>query len=185
MKNIYILLTRTGTVPARMIRKLKGEGFSHVSIALSPTTDHFYSYARRRIHNPLVAGFVIEDIHAGVFAQYPDAYSALYSLEISDKAYDTVRHSINYFINHYDQCTYSFLGMFTLALGIKLNRKKKFTCSQFVARLLNDTNEIECPKDPSLMLPNDFPSIPRMHLIYKGPLDSCNYSSSAKKQKVI
>lgn len=183
-RHVYILLSRTETVPARIIRALKGEGYSHVSLALTPTTDKFYSFARRRIHNPLIAGFVIENIHKGVFSHYPDCKSALYSLDVSEEAYSSISNTINNFISHYDKSKYSFKGMFALAFGIRIKQNNKFTCSQFVAHTLEKANAISCPKDPYLMLPNDFKKISDLHLIYEGPLKNCNYDSFIKESIV-
>jgi hypothetical protein len=174
---VYILLSKTETIPAKIIRALKGDVFSHVSISLSKTTDKFYSFARRRIHNPLIAGFVVENIHTGVFGQYPDCLSALYCLEVSDESYNQIEKSINYFIEHYKESKYSFKGMFALAFGKRINQKNKYTCSQFVAHTLQNSNALDLPKDPYLMLPNDFSDIDSLKLIYKGPLKNCNYDA--------
>lgn len=172
-KRVFILLSRTETVPARVIRKLKGDGYSHVSLAIEPSTDKFYSFARRRIHNPLIAGFVSEDLHSGVFGNYPDCQSALYSLEVTEEAYQVISTTINHFIDNYARSKYSFIGMFALAFGIKIKLKNKFTCSQFVANTLKNANAISFPKDPCLMLPNDFSKLPELLLIYEGPLKNC------------
>lgn len=183
-RQVFILLSRTETVPARMIRALKGEGYSHVSLALEPATDKFYSFARRRLHNPLVAGFVVENIHAGVFANYPTCRSALYSLDVSEEAYRSISETINHFISNYDSAKYSFVGMFALAFGIKLKQKRKFTCSQFVAYTLQKANAVSLPKDPCLMLPKDFQNIPALRLIYEGELKDCNYDAFNSKVTV-
>ncbi len=189
MKKIYILLSRTNTVPARIIRAVAGGTYSHVSLALIPDTGCFYSYARRKLKNPLCAGLVTENIHTQVFAMYPEAPVELYQLSISDEAYAKIREALSYFLSHYEEATYNFLGMLLLALGIRLKRKYKFTCSQFVALLLSDTKEITLPKDPYLMLPNDFRKIEKMELIYKGPLKTCSFENSLPfhscKHKVI
>lgn len=172
-KQVYILLSRTETVPARVIRKLKGDGYSHVSLAIEPSTNKFYSFARRKINNPLIAGFVLEDLHSGVFGNYPNCKSALYSLEVTEEAYQSISTTINHFINNYARSKYSFIGMFALAFGIKIKLKNKFTCSQFVANTLNNAGAIDFPKDPCLMLPNDFSKMPELHLIYEGALKNC------------
>ena len=120
MKKIYILLTRTGTVPARMIHAVKGGIFTHTSLSLTPSTDNFYSYARRKIKNPLKAGFIVENIHTDVFALYPDCHSAVYALSVSDKAYEKMKKKITFFHNNYKKATYNFLGLFAMAFGIKI-----------------------------------------------------------------
>ena len=176
MKNIYILLSRTDTVPARVIRMLTPGEFSHVSVALSPRADRFYSYARRHVNNPLFAGFISENIHTKVFARYPNAHCALYSIEVSDEGYEKAKKLILYFRKHRKEATYSFLGAAAMKMGLKIKRKYKFTCSQFAAFLLYYTNEVSLPKDPYLMLPNDFMDIKNIKLLYDGTLKDCKIS---------
>lgn len=173
MKKIYILLTRTGTMPARIIHFFKGGTFTHTSISLTPSTDCLYSYARRKINNPLNAGLIIENIHTEVFALYPDCHCALYCMEVSDEAYEKMQKEITFFFENYKKAKYNFFGLIPLALGIRLRRKFRLTCSQFVARILESSHEIELPKDPYLMLPNDFPDIGGIRMIYDGKLVEC------------
>lgn len=173
MKKIYFLLSRTNTVPARVIRVFAKGEFSHVSVALYPRTDKLYSYARRHINNPLFAGFISEDIHTKVFARYPDAHCAVYELEVSDEGYERAKKLIRYFRNHRKEATYNFLGAFLVKIGLPIKRKHKFTCSQFAAFLLHYTGDVTLPKDPYLMLPNDFPKIKNVKLIFDGALKDC------------
>ena len=179
MKKIYILLSKTGTMPAQVIHKIKGGRFAHVSLSLTPSTDCFYSFARRKIHNTLVAGFVTENIHTGVFSWYPECDCALYMMDVTDKAYDAIKAGITDFIKNYKKAKYNFIGMLPLAFGIKIKRKYRLTCSQFVALMLHRTGEIKLPKDPFLMLPNDFMDIEGLKVIYEGPLKDCAIPSTA------
>lgn len=173
MKKIYILLSRTDTVPARVIRVFAKGEFSHVSVSLLPRTDHFYSYARRHINNPMFAGFISENIHTKVFARYPHAHCAVYCIEVSDEGYERAKRLIRFFIKNKEKATYSFLGAATVKLGLKIKRKYKFTCSQFAAFLLHYTGDVKLPKDPLFMLPNDFPQIDGIKLLYDGTLENC------------
>ncbi len=179
MKDIYILLTKTGTVPARMIHVFKGGAFTHTSLSMTPSTDCLYSYARRKIKNPFVAGLITENIHTEVFAMYPDCPCALYRLTVSDVAYDTMMREITHYMNNYKRAKYNFLGLLPLALGIKIKRKFRLTCSQFVAVILDKSHEIELPKDPYVMLPNDFKDINGIELVYDGILKDCKISVPA------
>lgn len=173
MKKIYILLTRTDTIPARIIRKfVKGE-FSHTSISFLPRTDKFYSFARRKINNPMFAGFISEDIHTKVFAKYPNAHSALYCLDVEDDAYERATDIIRDFREHRKEATYSFVGAVGMKIGLKIKRGYKFTCSQFVAFVISASGAAALPKDPYLMMPCDFMLIEGIKLIYDGPLKDC------------
>ena len=178
MKTIYILLSKTGTIPARVIRKFNNGSFSHTSISLVPETNCFYSFGRRKLHNILIAGFITEDIHTCVYGKYPNAFCGLYSLDVSDKTYEIISDEITNCKNNYKRSKYNFLGWLSLAFGLKLKRKHKFTCSQFVAHVISKSGEIKLPKDPWLMMPGDFPSIEGIKLVYEGPIKNCKASTS-------
>ena len=182
MKKVYVLLSGTGTVPARVIRKIKCGKFSHTSLALTPDTAKFYSYARRRLHNLLVAGFIHENIHTHVFAQYPDAPCALYSLSISDEGYERIREMIADCDANYKKAKYNFVGLFALGFGIKVKCKYRYTCSQFVAVSLDRSGDVKLPKDPYLMTPTDFMQIEGIELIYEGVLKDCNFDADTLVQ---
>lgn len=173
MKQIYILLSRTGTIPSKLIHTMTRGDFTHVSISLRPTTDRLYSYARRTINNPLHAGLIVENIHTDVFARYPDCQCSLLELSVSDEAYLKMQRCIRFFMKHYQKATYNFLGVLPLRLGIRWPRRFRLTCSQFVAVVLSSSKEVTLPKDPYLMLPNDFKQIPGIRQIYSGILADC------------
>ena len=175
VKQVYILLSRTGTVPSYLIHKMTPGTFTHTSLALTPETDRFYSYARRTLHNPLNAGIILEDIHDFVFAQYPNCHCALFALEVSDEGYERIRARIEHYLQHYKKAKYNFLGIVPLRMGIRIPRKFRLVCSQFVAVALSAAEELALPKDPYLMLPNDFPKIETIRKIYEGPLKDCRF----------
>ena len=173
LKKIYILLSKTGTFPSKMIHFFKGGEFTHTSISLEPRTDRFFSYARRKLNNTLIAGFIIEDIHTGVFARYPNCSCKLFSIDISDEAYKSIQQEISKYMEFYEKAKYNFLGIFTSIFGRSVKRDMKHTCSQFVATLLEKSNALELPKKADRMLPNDFMKIKGINLLYSGILDNC------------
>lgn len=179
MKRIYILLSRTGTVPSRFIHYFKGGEFTHTSLSLEPRTDRFFSYARRKLNNTLIAGFIIEDIHKGVFSRYPNCSCKLFELEITDEAYSKIQEILVTYMENYEKAKYSFVGMFTSIFGSSVKRPLKHTCSQFIATLLEESNAAVLPKKAEAMLPNDFMEIENIKLIYQGILDNCSITDKS------
>ncbi len=170
MKTIYILLSRSNTLCARVIRQATSCRYNHVSIALEGSLSTFYSFARRKINNPLIAGFIAEDPQSGIFARYGRQPCALYALRIEDEAHARLGERIAEYLRDYDSYRYNFLGVPLCFFGIPLERKHHFLCSQFVASMLDDTGACTLPRPVSLMQPMDFSAIPELRLIYSGPL---------------
>ncbi|MBE6596339.1 MAG: hypothetical protein E7641_01590 [Ruminococcaceae bacterium] len=181
MKKIYILLSATKTLPSRLIHTIMKGGYTHASIALEPRSDKLYSFARRTLNNPLNAGFIIEDLHKFVYSRYENCPCAVYSVEVSDEAYEKAKNIVGKFVENKKVLNYNFLGLLPAKLGIKFERKKNFTCSQFVASVLHYSGAVELPKHPSLMMPNDFPKLEGVKLIYTGTIKNCFLESHRKE----
>ncbi|MBR7185478.1 MAG: hypothetical protein IKD37_07715 [Clostridia bacterium] len=170
MKTVYVLLSRTNTVCGRLIRMTTACRYNHVSISLDADRQTFYSFARRRMHNPLVAGFIREGLHSGIFYQNRMQPCALYALEVSEEIFAALEAKIETFFAQYDRYRYNFLGVPLCYLGIPYARRHHYLCSQFVAQMLADTGLCTLPKPLWLMQPMDFIAIPELRLIYTGPL---------------
>ena len=177
MKTVYLMLTKTGTVPSRLIHCFVRGKYTHTSLAIRPRTDEFYSFARKRLHNPLCAGFLVENIHTFVFSKYPDSNCAVYAIDVSDEAYERMETMIQSFIDNSERYKYNFLGLIPSKIGIEYDRKHHFTCSQFVATVLHNSGAVELPKPPSLMMPCDFLKLQNISPVYQGKLKDCKIST--------
>ncbi len=184
MKKVYVVLSRTGTGPSRLIRLATKSQFTHSSLALIPCRHSLYSFARRRLHNFLIAGFFHEDVDAFVFAKYPDAPCAVYEITVSDQAYSKMADKIAEFEKRYSKHTYSFTGIVTTQIGIRRELKYKYTCSQFVSSILQASEEIELPKHPSLMKPIDLTKVSGAKLIYSGTIKNISFNLKNDEQKI-
>ncbi|MBQ8849927.1 MAG: hypothetical protein IJ011_06335 [Clostridia bacterium] len=181
MKQVYVLLSRTDTVTSRIVHAFTHGTYTHASLAITPETDSFYSYARRRLYNFLIGGIIKEDVNSFVFARFPNSNCALFELDVSDGDYERIKGQVDFCLDNYDRATYSFAGAALMRLGIIWRRKYKFTCSQFVAICLAQAEGITLPKDPYLMLPHDFVKIAGMRKIYEGKIKDCNFAGAVDK----
>ena len=68
-RKLYILISKTHTVPARIIKFWTKEPYAHASNALDLELREMYSFARKGIYNPFNCGFIIEDIDTGIFGR--------------------------------------------------------------------------------------------------------------------
>ena len=184
MKKLYVLLSKTQTRPSRFIHHFTGGAFTHVSLALTPETDRFYSFARRSLRNPFKAGMIVENTNTMIFALFPDCPCALYEIEVSDEGYAKAEQIVKMRLSNYKKSKYNFFGALLLRWGIRIKRKWKLVCSQFVALILEESGAAILPKDPYLMLPNDFLNIKEMKKIYDGPLKNCNFSTTSALSEV-
>lgn len=74
-KEMYILLTDTGTLLSKLIKCFTNAPYNHVSIVFDKRLDEVYSFGRKEPRNPFIAGFIREDVylvHTDTFIK-PDA----------------------------------------------------------------------------------------------------------------
>lgn len=170
MPCVYILLTRTDTLFARLLHGLGGSRYTHASLALDRDLGHLYSFARRYEPFMLPGGFIREDIHAGVFGRCGGADSLLLELPVSPAAYEAIREQLA-LMDCARRCwDYDVLGLVLAGLGIAHDRPGKCFCSQFVARVLEGAGALTLPRHPSLIRPQDFAAMPGLRPVYQGPL---------------
>jgi len=167
---IYILLSRTHTIPARLIRMFTGAAYSHSSIAMDVELKELYSFARRRIYNPFNAGFVDEDIESGIFGRDKNVYCCVYALPVTDRQYKIVRDELKHFIRNRDLYDYNFKGLVGVLFGKNVARDNNYFCSQFVSYILSRGGIELFEKEHGLVQPCDFHQQLEKQKIYEGKL---------------
>ena len=169
-RNIYILLTDTGTWFSRMIKLYTKAPYNHASISIDENLEELYSFGRKVYYNPLSAGFIKERMDQGVFFYKKNTKCLIYKIEVSEKQYNQFTKNIAQFKCFKDQYRYNLLGVMAIAVNKRLIRKNAFTCSQFVASMLVTSGIHQFEKYIELITPEDIAKIPQLTLIYEGKL---------------
>ncbi len=172
-RNIYLLLTDTGTWFSRMIKLYTKAPYNHASISLDEHLKELYSFGRKVYFNPLSAGFIKEGVDRGVFLYKKNTKCIVYKMSVSEYQYNEILRKIAQFKYFEDQYRYNLLGVMAIAMNKRIKRKNAFTCSQFVASILDSSNIHVFDKYIELITPNDITKIPQLQLIYEGKL--CDY----------
>lgn len=175
-RKIYLLLTKTGTRFSGMISKATGYEYSHASLSLDKKLTNLYSFGRKNMLFPFIAGFVKEDIDSGVFEKYKDTKCILYEIEVTLDVYNSIEKIINRFLKEKHNYKYNFLGIPFIFFDIPYRREKHFLCSQFVAYVLHKSGAVKLDREFTIMKPSDFMSIVNKKLIYNGFLRQYRYS---------
>jgi len=170
MKDIYILQMHTGTIPGNIIKFLTRYKYSHILLSLDNSLSRMYSFGRKNIHNPLNAGFVIEDIDGKFFHKFNKTHCRIYKVTINDEQYHKLETILNEFENNKDEYRYDIVGLILKYFFIPIKREKHYVCSQFVAEVLTKAKIVEFGKSTSLVRPKDFEKLSCGDEIYSGLL---------------
>lgn len=175
-KQVYILLTNTGSLLTRLIKLYTKKPYNHASIAFDRQLSEVYSFGRKTVRNPFIGGFVKEDVKAGLFKQ---ADCAIYSMTVTKDQIQKIKQHLKPFEVQKKDYRYNFLGLFGVMFNKPIKRKNAFFCSQFVAYLLKESNIIAFDKPLPLITPHDLQHSPKFQIVYEGKLK--NYHNENEK----
>ena len=167
-KNVYIVLTYTGTIVSKIVKLYTRKEFSHVSIALDQKLEEMYSFGRLNPYNPFKGGFVREGINIGTFKRFKNTKSAVYSLSLTEEQYEEIKKIIQKMNKKHKLYKFNKIGLFAVAIHYKYERENYFYCAEFVKYLLEQAG-INM-NIPEIVKPMDFKELDNLNLEYKGIL---------------
>ncbi len=179
MKNIYLVLTYTGTILSRVIRYYTKEEYAHVSISLDKELNEMYSFGRIFPYIAFVGGFVHESIDKGTFKRFKNTQAEICSIEVTDEQYDKLKILIHKFEVNKGIYSFNIIGLAAIAFKKRIRLKNHFYCAEFVKYALEES-EIEVNL-PELARPQDFGKLEKINICYKGKLNDYNI----KKRKSL
>ena len=167
-REIYIVLSRTGTMFSNIIALFTQKEYSHVSLSLDSSFTQMFSFGRKIPSKVLPAGLVEENLYDGVFAMYPNSRCLVYKVNITDEQFTYLQNEINNFFENKDKYKYSVLGTVTAYFNKPHKREYYYFCSQFVAELLINSGIYKTDKLPEVIKPMDLLEIENKTLFYEG-----------------
>ena len=170
--NLYIVLSKTNTVLGRVIRKYLKVEYNHCSISLDASLEELYSFGRKRVHNFILAGFVVEGKDRGFFKVYNDANISVLQWPVTKNEWEKVKRNIEQFKANKKMYKYNILGLISCSFEIPFSRKNEYFCSQFVADLLDQSGVYCFDKDPRLVKPHEFLELDNLTTTYTGKIGS-------------
>ncbi len=169
MSKIYIVLTYSGTFLSKLVKIYTQKEYSHVSLALDEDLREMYSFGRLNPYVPFFAGFVRESPNFGTFKRFSKTKTKIYSLEVDEIQYEKIRRIIKKIDLDKKYYKFNLIGLFAVALHLKIKREKSFYCAEFVKYVFDNSNlQI---KLPDLVKPTDFANIEGCSEVYTGMLN--------------
>ncbi|WP_198536475.1 hypothetical protein [Paenibacillus sp. DMB5] len=166
-KNIYIVLTGTGTAFSGLIKWFTKAELNHASIAFDRELQEVYSFGRKKVHNPFVAGLIREHFDHPF---YSTADCAVYEMNVSLEEYDTMYNHVQGMMENQKRYKYHLLGLIGVLLNVKFNREDAYFCSHFVASVCEEASCRPVAKPSYFVTPEDFAESLCASKIYSGKL---------------
>lgn len=169
-KNVYVVVSQSGTMPSRVLRKITGAPYNHVSVSLRADLKQMYSFGRRYKYYPFWGGFVQESPTSGTFSRFPNTKAKILSVEVSDEQYEGIGGTINRMFQKRQKYHYDYLGVGLAYFKIRHQSEYSYYCSAFVKDLLQLHGVKAVESLPKVVLPIHFLDMPGAKLVYDGRL---------------
>ena len=168
MKQIYFVLTRTGTILSKIIKIYTRDEFSHSSIALDRELQQMYSFGRLNPYNAFVGGFVHEYIDKGTFKRFKNTRCKIFALDVEEEKYEKLKTNILNFEKEKSKYKFNIKGLFAVGFNIKYTKENYFYCAEFI-KYITEKSDINLNL-PELVRPESFKDVKELREIYKGLL---------------
>lgn len=169
MEYIYIAFVDTPGIFATIIRRYLKQRYVHVVIAEDKRLENAYSVGRRNPFIPFFAGFEKEEKRK-ILRAFPNAYYRICKMKCSKQQKEQIKNQLQKDYDRRFQIHYAVCGLLFLALGIPFYLKNQYTCSSYIARLLEENGIRISSKHFSMVTPKDFLKYKKMEVIYEGSL---------------
>lgn len=181
-KYVYLVLSSSSSVPARLIKFFSRNKLNHSSITLDITLHKMYSFGRLKMYNAFYAGLVKENKDEGFYKKFKDTYINLYRLPVSREVFEKTD---EYLLNAYENrksFKYNFLGVMLVPFQRPVARKNQYFCSEFVATVVNECGIRPIKRNVHTYRPHYFEELTDMELIYDGML--ADYTADVESQTI-
>ena len=167
MAHIYIAFVDTPGFFAALIRKFLKQRYIHVVISGDAMLEDAYSVGRRNPAIPFGAGFEKEE-KGKILNAFPTAAYRIYELPCTYEQKQKIMERLHNdyerrFHIHYAVCSLPFIVM-----GIPIYLKNQYTCSSYIAKLLQENGIAISDKHFSIVTPKDFLEYREMKVVFEG-----------------
>lgn len=173
MKYIYVILSQTPSIVAKIIRRVTHDEYCHSAIALDEDLREHYSFGRIYPWCALIGGFVRETVGKGTLWKFRKSEIAVLKVPIEDEQYGKLQAHLEEMYENRKKYRYNYKGLFLARRNIKFTRPYHYYCSEFVTEMLEKFGVIKKDELGEIVRPVGLLNIPSAEIIYKGKL--CDY----------
>ncbi|MBO5267080.1 MAG: hypothetical protein IJX15_05145 [Ruminiclostridium sp.] len=167
---LYIVVSQTGTILSRILKKITGAPYNHVSVSLDKNLHQMYSFGRINPYNPVWGGFVTESPDKGTFKRFHKTDAVILTHDISKEQHENIKRHLTGMWCNRKKYGYNYIGLFLAAIKLRYKHRNRFYCSEFARDVLLRFKVADSDQFPKITKPMDFLKLEDSHVIYKGKL---------------
>lgn len=167
-KYIYLVFSATQNGMGRMIRRVTGYRFNHVSVSLTAASGCMYSFARHYKDAPLYGGFVRETAQRFADDSAHAATVRVCAIPVNDAQHRRARQYLDSLLRRREQYIYNLASAATFPLGHEVRVPGAMTCIQFAIALLRRAAAPRSRLIPEFCTIRELESIYGRYAVYDG-----------------
>lgn len=180
MAHMYIALVDTPGFFAALIRRFLRQRYIHVVIAQDAELTEAYSVGRRDPAVPVFAGFEKED-RERILRAFPAAHYRVCELECTEAQKKGVMRRLQEDYQRRFHIHYAVLGLPFILMNVPFFIRDQYTCSSYIARVLQENGIQIAEKHFSLVTPRDFYEYGKLRVIFEGKLSEMAGGNPCRK----
>ena len=175
-----IALVDTPGFFAALIRRFLRQRYIHVVIASDAELKEAYSVGRRKPAVPVFAGFEKEDKES-ILHTFPTAFYRICELECTDAQKKGIMRLLQEDYQRRFHIHYAVLGLPFILMNVPFFIRNQYTCSSYIARVLQENGIRISEKHFSLVTPKDFYEYDKMCVVFEGKLSEITAGNLSQK----
>ena len=169
-RDVYIVLSQTGTLLSRILKWVTHAEYNHSSISLQADLGEMFSFGRLHAYNPFHGGFVRESTKWGTFKRFPKTRAMVMKVSVPEEDYWAMELRLSEMYENRKQYHYNFSGVLAAAFHKCLRRKNCYYCSEFVRDFIVEFGLATRDTFQDIVKPMDFLKEFSDKIIYRGEL---------------
>lgn len=169
-EKLYLVLIGTPGIFATIIKMVTRIKYIHIVLGMDEDLKDCYSFGRRNPKVPILSGFEKEEMHK-VIEKFPKALCMVTEIKCTKEQKEKVWGRIRYYEANAKRYHYTILGLPWMLFNKPFHQKRRYACSQFVARTLEDYGIRKFDKHWSIMTPRDFYEMEDKKILYVGTIE--------------
>ena len=169
-EKLYLVLIGTPGIFATIIKMVTRIKYIHIVLGMDEDLKDCYSFGRRNPKIPILSGFEKEEMDK-VIEKFPKALCMVTEIKCTKEQKEKVWGRINYYTANARRYHYTILGLPWMLFNKPFHQKRRYACSQFVARTLEDYGIRKFKKHWSIMTPRDFYEMEDKKILYVGTIE--------------
>lgn len=167
--SIYIVLSHSRSVISKAIYFCTRDEFTHASISVDNNLEALYGFGRKWSRFPFIGCLKRELMDQGFYSLCKTLPGMIIKIDVTPEQYRRAKETLDDFVYNKNLYKYNFMGFIGYIFKAEFRSKRRFTCSEFVAHLLQESNIASFNKPLNLIRPQTFTEL-NGQIIYKGDL---------------